>query len=154
MSTILGERPSPAAEASRRRIHVAGLLVVVLCAHISMLAPQRSLNTTQTFQRGKSFSIASYPIFFFHHYDRNRWFASLATTVDNTIKMMERSFKHGRPWCIRRVGLVFCTKLYTKWPLLPVHFHNFLFLLTLEQLKPRPWNLAHFLSIAFSPIRF
>ena len=27
----------------RRRIHVAGLLVAVFCAHISMLAPQRSL---------------------------------------------------------------------------------------------------------------
>ena len=38
--------------------------------------------------------------------DWNRWFASLATTVDNTIKMAERSFKHGRQWCIRRIAIV------------------------------------------------
>ena len=42
---------------------------------------------------------------FFYHYDWNRWFASLATTVDNTIKMADRSFKHGRQWCIRRIAL-------------------------------------------------
>ena len=32
-----------------------------------------------------------------------------------------------------------------------VRFHNFLFLLTFEQLKPRSWKLAKFFSIAFSP---
>ena len=44
MSTILGGR---LCARCRRRIHVAGLLVAVFCALISMLAPQRSLNTTQ-----------------------------------------------------------------------------------------------------------
>ena len=44
----------------------------------------------------ESFPIAFYPTFLFHHYDWSRWFASLATTVDNTIKMAECSFKHGR----------------------------------------------------------
>ena len=43
---------------------------------------------------------------FFHHYDWNRWIASLATTVDNTIKMADRNFKHGRQWCIRRIANV------------------------------------------------
>ena len=59
-STILGKRPALAAEEGLK----AGLLVAEFCAHISMRAPQRSLNTTQSFQRGKSFPIASYPISF------------------------------------------------------------------------------------------
>ena len=46
-------------------------LVAVLCARISMLAPQQSLNKTRSFHRRKSFVIASYPFFFFHHYDWN-----------------------------------------------------------------------------------
>ena len=90
----------------RCRRRKAGLLVAEFCAHISMRAPQRSLNTTQRFQRGKSFPIASYPISFLPppcSGTRNRWFAYLATTVDNTIKMADRSFKHGRQWCIRRI---------------------------------------------------
>ena len=49
---------------ARCRRRKAGLLVAEFCAHISMRAPQRSLNTTQSFQRGKSFPIASYPISF------------------------------------------------------------------------------------------
>ena len=96
MSRTILVKPGPAlaAEGSEK----AGLLVAEFCAHISMRAPQRSLNTTQRFQRRKSFPIASDPVrsLFFHHYDWNRWFASLATTVDNTIKMADRSFKHGR----------------------------------------------------------
>ena len=40
----------------------ASLLVAVFCAHISMLASQRSLNTTQSFQHEKSFPIPSYPL--------------------------------------------------------------------------------------------
>ena len=52
---------------------------------------------------------------FFHHYDWNRWFASLATTVDNTIKMADRSLKHGRQWCIRRiVSSRMCSSSTTK----------------------------------------
>ena len=61
----------------RARVHssiqtaVACLLVAVFCAHISMLASQRPLpeHYTQRFQRGKRFPIASYPMFFFHHFD-------------------------------------------------------------------------------------
>ena len=91
-----GQRPLPK---EITNIHVAGLLVAVFCAHmhISMLASQRSLpEHNPKFSERKNFPIAFYPTFFFHHYDWNRWFASLATTVDNTIKMAERSFKHGR----------------------------------------------------------
>ena len=49
---------------ARCRRRKAGLLVPDFCAHISMRAPQRSLNTTQSFQRGKRFPIASYPTSF------------------------------------------------------------------------------------------
>ena len=49
---------------ARCRRRKAGLLVAEFCAHISMRAPQWSMNTTQSFQRGKSFPIASYPISF------------------------------------------------------------------------------------------
>ena len=70
-----------------------------------MLVSQRSLpEHNPKFSARKNFPIAFYPTFFFHHYDWNRWFASLATTVDNTIKIAERSFKHGRQWCMRRIG--------------------------------------------------
>ena len=57
------DHPRETARARCRR-RKAGLLVAEFCAHISMRAPQRSLNTTQSFQRGKSFPIASYPISF------------------------------------------------------------------------------------------
>ena len=50
------------------------------------------------------------------------------------------------------VALAFCTKLYRNWLFLCVRFLNFNFLLTFERLKPWSWNLAHFLSIIFSPI--
>ena len=101
MSTILGGR---LCARCRRRIHVAGLLVAVFCscAHISMPAPHRSLNNP-TFSARKKLPDCIFPIFFFHHFDWNRWFASLATTVDNTIKMAKRSFKHDRQWCTTRV---------------------------------------------------
>ena len=43
----LGDGSAPAAEGEL--IHRAGLLVAVFCALISMLAPQQSLNTTESF---------------------------------------------------------------------------------------------------------
>ena len=61
--TDIPDHPWETARARCRR-RKAGLLVAEFCAHISMRAPQRSLNTTQSFQRGKSFPIASYPISF------------------------------------------------------------------------------------------
>ena len=77
-----------------------------LCSYLHAApAPQRSLPEHQPKVSGrKKLPIACYPIFFFHHFVWKRWFASLATTVDNTIKMAERSFKHGRQWCIRRIS--------------------------------------------------
>ena len=47
------------------------------------------------------------------------------------------------------VALVFCKLLYIK---LTVSLCSFLFLLTFERLMPWSWNLAHFLSVVFSPI--
>ena len=91
-----GQRPLPnestCSRSSRHRL---------LCSYLHASIPTISAGTQPKVFSEENFPIAFYPTFFFHHYDWNRWFASLATTVDNTIKMAERSFKHGRQWCIR-----------------------------------------------------
>ena len=70
-----------------------------------MLAPHGLWTQTKVFSEVKASRLPPYRSLFFHHYDWNRWFVSLATTVDNTIKMAHRSLKHGRQWCIRRIGV-------------------------------------------------
>ena len=72
----------------RARVHSsiqtaeAGLLVAVFCAHISMLAPQRSLpEHYPKVSARKKLPDCLLSDFFFHHFNWNRWFASLATTV-------------------------------------------------------------------------
>ena len=96
-----GQRPLPnentCSRSSRRRL---------LCSYLHASIPTISAGTQPKVFSEENFPVAFYPTFFFHHYDWNRWFASLATTVDNTIKMAERSFKHGRQWCIRRIFLL------------------------------------------------
>ena len=77
----------------RRRCEgkLAGHLVAVFCASISMLAVQCSRNTTRSFQFAQGFRWPPIRSLFFHKYDSNRWFLSLATNVDSTIKMVDHS---------------------------------------------------------------
>ena len=62
-----------------------------------MLAAQRSLNTTRSFQFAQGFPMASNPLSFLPlvRLKPYRWFLSSATNVDYTIKMVDRSFEHG-----------------------------------------------------------
>ena len=95
--TILGKRPALAAEGEKQVFSSPNSVLISPSEHPNDLWTQ-----PKVFSEEKASRLPPIRSLFFHHYDWNRWFASLATTVDNTIKMADRSFKHGRQWCIRR----------------------------------------------------
>ena len=97
--TILGKRPALAAVGEKQVFSSPNSVLISPCEHPNDLWTQPKVSSEE-----KASRLPPIRSLFFHHYDWNRWFASLATTVDNTIKMADRSFKHGRQWCIRRIG--------------------------------------------------
>ena len=96
--TILGKRPALAAEGEKQVFSSPNSVLISPCEHPNDIWTQPKVSSEE-----KASRLPPIRSLFFHHYDWNRWFASLATTVDNTIKMADRSFKHGRQWCIRRI---------------------------------------------------
>ena len=97
--TILGKPgPALAAEGENQVFSSPNSVLISPCEHPNDLWTQPNVSSEE-----KASRLPPIRSLFFHHYDWNRWFASLATTVDNTIKMADRSFKHGRQWCIRRI---------------------------------------------------
>ena len=103
--TILGKRPALAAEGEKQVFSSPNSVLISPCEHPNDLWTQPKVSSDE-----KASRLPPIRSPFFHHYDWNRWFASLATTVDNTIKMADRSFKHGRQWCIRRI-----VRIFGKW---------------------------------------
>ena len=102
--TILGKPPELAAEGEKQVFSSPNSVLISPCEHPNDLWTQPKVSSEE-----KAYRLPPTRSLFFHHYDWNRWFASLATTVDNTIKMADRSFKHGRQWCIRRVEYCTCS---------------------------------------------
>ena len=98
--TILGKRPALAAEGEKQVFSSPNSVLISPCEHPNDIWTQPKVSSEENASR-----LPPIRSLFFHHYDWNRWFASLATTVDNTIKMADRSFKHGRQWCIRRINM-------------------------------------------------
>ena len=97
--TILGKRPALAAEGKKQVFSSPNSVLTSPCEHPNDLWTQPKVSSEE-----KASRLPPIRSLFFHHFDWNRWLASLATTVDNTIKMADRSFKHGRQWCIRRIS--------------------------------------------------
>ena len=95
--TILGKRPALAAVGEKQVFSSPNSVLISPCEHPNDLWTQPKVSSEK-----KASRLPPIRSLFFHHYGWNRWFASLATTVDNTIKMADHSFKHGRQWCIRR----------------------------------------------------
>ena len=97
--TILGKPgPALAAEGEKQVFSSPNSVLISPCDHPNDLWTLPNVSSEE-----KASRLPPIRSLFFHHFDWNRWFASLATTVDNTIKMADRSFKHGRQWCIRRI---------------------------------------------------
>ena len=63
---------------------IEGLFVAIFCAHISMLAPQGSLNTKVSSEE-KASRWPHIRSLFLHDFDWNRWFTSLTITVTQLI---------------------------------------------------------------------
>ena len=96
--TILGKPPALTAEGEKQVFSSPNSVLISPCELPNDLWTQPKVSCEE-----KASRLPPIRSLFFHHYDSNRWFSSLATTVDNTIKMADRSFKHGRQWCIRRI---------------------------------------------------
>ena len=117
--TILGKRPALAAEGEKQVFSSPNSVLTSPCEHPNDLWTQPKVSSEE-----KATRLPPIRSLFFHHYDWNRWFASLATTVDNTIEMADRSFNNGRQWCIRRIGdeLTLSLAKNSHFSFLPSHF--------------------------------
>ena len=90
----------------------------LLCSYLNASTPTFSEHNPKFPVRKNLPHCLLYPLsfLFFPHHDWKRWFTSLATMVDNTIKMADRSFKHGHQWCIHsnRVEFFFVTEIISS----------------------------------------